>query len=144
MNQMTKPELERALASSEAYRKEQECEIAALKETLRKQDSEKSDLLIKLQAATAPIRRDTYSEAVHTYGKQSQLIMAMEEMAELTKELSKNIRGAKNTEAVSEEMADVEIMLEQLKVIFRNRAEVDCVRCAKLERLAMRLERELE
>lgn len=139
MNQMTKPELERALASSEAHRKEQECEIAALKEMLRKQDSEKSDLLIKLQAATAPIHDDIYSEAVRVYGKQSQLIMAMEEMAELTKELSKNIRGQRNTEAISEEMADVEIMLEQLKVIYGNRAAVDRVKCAKLDRLAVRL-----
>lgn len=139
MNQMTKPELEKALASSEAHRQEQQHEIEALKALLRKQDSEKSDLQIRLQAATAPIRRDTYSEAVRTYGKQSQLIMAMEEMAELTKELSKNIRGEHNTAAISEEMADVEIMLEQLKVIFSNRAEVDCMRCAKLDRLAVRL-----
>ena len=77
---MTKEELERALTASEAHRQEQDHEIRALKELLRKQDSEKSDLQIKLQAALAPIRRDTYSEAVRTYGKQSQLIMAMEEM----------------------------------------------------------------
>lgn len=82
---------------------------------------------MKLQAVAAPI------------GKQSQLIVAMEEMAELIKELSKSIRGQKNPVAISEEMADVEIMLEQLKVIFSNHAEVDRVRCAKLERLAIRL-----
>lgn len=143
MNQMTKPELERALTSSEAHRHELETEVAALKELLRKQDSEKSDLQIKLQAATAPIRRDTYNEAVRTYGKQSRLIIAMEEMAELTKELSKNFRGEHNIAAISEEMADVEIMLEQLKVIFRNRAEVDRMRCAKLDRLAVNLTAEL-
>ena len=140
---MTKEELERALTASEAHRQEQDHEIRALKELLRKQDSEKSDLQIKLQAALAPLRRDTYSEAVRTYGKQSQLIMAMEEMAELTKELSKNIRGVKNTSAISEEMADVEIMLEQLKIIFGNRSEVDRVRCEKLDRLIVRLTDEL-
>ena len=116
---MTKEELERALTASEAHRQEQDHEIRALKELLRKQDSEKSDLQIKLQAALAPIRRDTYSEAVRTYGKQSQLIMAMEEMA------------------------DVEIMLEQLKIIFGNRSEVDRVRCEKLDRLIVRLTDEL-
>ena len=139
MNQMTKSDLEKALASSVARSQELQCEIAALKDLLRKQDSEKSDLLIKLQAATAPIRNDTYNEAVRAYGKQSQLIMAMEEMAELTKELSKNIRGSHNTDAISEEIADVEIMLEQLKIIYGNRAAVDCVKCAKLDRLAVRL-----
>lgn len=140
---MTKEELEQALTSSEAHRMELTHEIAALKEELRKQISQRDDLNVKLQAALAPVRRDTYSEAVRTYGKQSQLIMAMEEMAELTKELSKNIRGAKNTSAISEEMADVEIMLEQLKIIFGNRSEVDRVRCEKLDRLIVRLTGEL-
>ena len=85
------------------------------------------------------IRPNTYAEAVRTYGKQSQLVMAMEEMSELTKELSKNLRGADNTEALAEEIADVEIMLEQLKIIFRNRAMVDRIRAEKLVRLSDRI-----
>ena len=60
-------------------------------------------------------------------------------MAELTKELSKNIRGTKNVPAISEEIADVEIMLEQLKIIFANRAEVDRHRSEKLKRLSDRM-----
>lgn len=122
---MTKEELKKALEDSEARRHEQEAKI--------------EELAAHRQAALAPIRRDTYSEAVHIYGKQSQLVMAMEEMSELTKELSKNIRGEKNVSAISEEIADVEIMLEQLKVIYGNRAEVDRVRGEKLERLFLRL-----
>ena len=122
---MTREELEKALEASEAYRREQNAKI--------------EELAARLQAASAPIRRNTYSEAVSTYGKQSQLVMAMEEMSELTKELSKNIRGEKNVSAISEEIADVEIMLEQLKVIYGNRAEVDRVRGEKLDRLFLRL-----
>ncbi len=122
---MTREELEKALEASEAYRREQNAKI--------------EELAARLQAASAPIRRNTYSEAVRTYGKQSQLVMAMEEMSELTKELSKNIRGEKNVSAISEEIADVEIMLEQLKVIYGNRAEVDRVRGEKLDRLFLRL-----
>lgn len=140
---MTKEELERALTKSEAARQEQLHEMAALKEELRKQIHEKDDLSVKLQAATMPIRRDTYAAAVSTYGKHSQLIMAMEEMAELTKELSKNIRGGKNVTAISEEIANVEIMLEQLKIIFHNRAEVDRLRCEKLNQLIGRLTDEM-
>lgn len=87
----------------------------------------------------APVQCDTYAEAVRTYGKQSQLVMAMEEMSELTKELSKNLRGANNSKALAEEIADVEIMLEQLKVIFRNRALVDRIRANKLVRLSDRI-----
>ena len=87
----------------------------------------------------APVQSDTYAEAVRTYGKQSQLVMAMEEMSELTKELSKNLRGAANAAALAEEIAGVEIMLEQLKIIYCNRALVDRIRAEKLVRLSDRI-----
>lgn len=83
---------------------------------------------------------DLYAAAVKKYGKISQLIMCMEEMAELTKEISKSIRGADNSSAISEEIADVEIMLEQLRVIYHNRSEVDTIKADKLRRLAYRME----
>ena len=97
------------------------------------------ELQERLSAIVAPVQCDTYAEAVRAYGKQSQLVMAMEEMSELTKELSKNLRGADNSKALAEEIADVEIMLEQLKVIFRNRALVDRIRANKLVRLSDRI-----
>lgn len=61
-------------------------------------------------------------------------------MAELTKEISKSIRGVDNSSAISEEIADVEIMLEQLRVIYHNRSEIDTIKADKLRRLAYRLE----
>ena len=84
--------------------------------------------------------RDIYTAAVKKYGREPQLTICMEEMAELTKELSKNLRGSKNVTNISEEMADVEIMLEQLRVIFGNRSEVDIIKAEKLIQLAARLE----
>lgn len=129
---MTKEELENAL-------KEQRHENTLLTREAEQQFTRADKLEARLQAATMPIRRDTYAAAVNAYGKHSQLIMAVEEMAELTKELSKNIRGEKNISGISEEIADVEIMLEQLKIIFGNRAEVDQHRSYKLKRLAGRL-----
>lgn len=50
------------------------------------------------------------------------------------------MRGFKNTTNISEEMADVEIMLEQLRVIYGNRSEVDTIKAEKLLRLSERLE----
>lgn len=70
--------------------------------------------------------------AVNVYGKTSQCTVCMEEMAELTKELSKNLRGQDNTAHIAEEIADVEIMLEQLKLMFSIRDEVTQQRTAKL------------
>lgn len=67
------------------------------------------------------------SNAVETYGSIGQLIVAIEEMSELTKELTKFLRGNTgnvNREHIAEEMADVYIMLEQLLIIFDNKADV--------------------
>ena len=59
-----------------------------------------------------------YIDAVNHFGVDSQLIVAIEEMAELTKELTKYKRGLGTTAGIAEELADVEIMLEQLRYIF--------------------------
>lgn len=88
---------------------------------------------------TTEANDDIYSRAVNTFGETSRLILAIEEMSELTKELSKYIRGRQNIGGICEEMADVEIMLEQLKIVFRNRAAVDYHRSQKLQRLSDKL-----
>ncbi len=77
--------------------------------------------------------------AVNVYGKTSQCTVCMEEMAELTKELSKNLRGQDNAAHI----ADVEIMLEQLKLMFNIRDEVTQQRTAKLQRLDNRISQSL-
>ena len=70
--------------------------------------------------------------------------MAVEEMAELTKALCKIKRaqaGCEVTAAIGnvvEEMADVQIMLDQLRIIFHRSTEE--VEEAKLERLKNRLD----
>ena len=63
-------------------------------------------------------RVKTYLEAIHTFGEEYQEEVAVEEMAELTKEICKNWRGKDNRAAIAEEIADVTIMLEQLRIIF--------------------------
>lgn len=129
---MTNEEYEKIIADLK-------CEAAALHKRAQEEFYRAEKLMEQLSTAALPLRYDTYTVAVNTYGKPSQLIMAMEEMSELTKELSKNMRGAMNVHAISEEIADVEIMLEQLKIIFANRAEVDRQKSEKLKRLSERL-----
>lgn len=77
-------------------------------------------------------RRDIMLRAIHRYGEAAQIDMAVEEMAELTKALCKVKRatpGATTTAAIAnviEEIADVQIMLDQLRLIFaRNTDEVE-------------------
>lgn len=63
-------------------------------------------------------------KAIETYGEEAQTLMFFEEVAELQKELCKNARGKKNTREIAEEIADVEIMLEQMKMIYHCRGAV--------------------
>lgn len=83
---------------------------------------------------------DILREAVDTFGPEHQQIIAIEEMAELIKELCKQYRGFENQEHVTEEIADVDIMLEQLILIFGCQANVDSEKVRKIERLKRRIE----
>ena len=62
--------------------------------------------------------REVLKQAIETYGAEAQLNVAIEEFAELTKEICKHKRYMDNTKAIIEEMADCYIMLEQMKMIF--------------------------
>ena len=77
--------------------------------------------------------------AVETYGPEAQTLMVFEEMSELQKELCKHARGADNQENIAEEIADVEIMLDQMKILHGCAAEVKRHRSEKLQRLWNRI-----
>ena len=77
--------------------------------------------------------------ALDTFGKSSQVQVAIEEMSELTKELCKNGRGQENTTHIAEEIADVEVMLCQMKMLFDCAGQVETFRRYKLERLVGRI-----
>lgn len=78
--------------------------------------------------------------ALEAFGAEAQMVMAIEEMSELTKELCKHRRGRDNVEAIAEEIADVEIMLRQMVMLFDCAGQVETFRRYKLERLARRVE----
>ena len=62
---------------------------------------------------------DLYSKLIKKYGKEKQIIVAIEELSELQKELTKYLRGLQTDYvSIAEEITDVEIMCEQLKFIF--------------------------
>ena len=82
---------------------------------------------------------ELYDGLAEFYGVNNQIIIAVEELSELQKELCKALRGKKKLVAISEEMADVEIMLEQLKRIFQNEDIVKQIRVSKLNRTVARL-----
>ena len=74
---------------------------------------------------------EIYQQAIETYGKDAQLKMAIEEMAELTQAICKSFRGKDNLDNIIEEIADVEIMLAQLKIIFEISQNKFCIKKRK-------------
>lgn len=84
--------------------------------------------------------RAVLTAAITKWGDLAQVMMVFEEMSELQKELCKNWRGKDNIEEIADELADVEIMLKQLKMIFNIEDKVQQHRRFKLDRLAHRLE----
>ena len=85
-----------------------------------------------------------YRAALAAWGADAQTLMVFEEMAELQKELCKAARGRDNREQIAEEIADVEIMLEQMKVLHRCAEAVAAYRESKLRRLAVRCSADVE
>ena len=77
-----------------------------------------------------------YKSVILNFGETTQLIVAMEECGELIQAISKKLRGIENN--IEEEIADVEIMLEQLKIIADNKA-IEEMKESKLRRLEQRL-----
>lgn len=78
-------------------------------------------------------------DAIDTYGKEAQTWMVIEEMSELAKEICKNKRGRENREQIADEVADVTIMLEQVKMMFGISDTVERRIILKVERLKRRL-----
>lgn len=88
-------------------------------------------------------RRGILKAAISTFGPMAQQDMMIEEMSELTKAICKHRRANHGTEEsaafanVLEEIADVQIMLDQMKLMYGSTAEYED---AKLARLRGRLE----
>lgn len=81
--------------------------------------------------------------AVEVFGKDTQILMYFEEAGELAQAISKDKRGFKDEANIAEEIADVEIMLEQLKHIYKCHQAVEQIKTKKLIRLSTRVDQRL-
>jgi len=86
-------------------------------------------------------RTKIYKQAVEKWGEPLQIIMFMEESAELTKLLTKYLRnGSFWFNDVLEELADVSIIIEQLRLMFKiSKVDINLMKERKLNRLKDRL-----
>lgn len=80
--------------------------------------------------------------AIDTYGPRLQTVVAIEELSELQKELTKFLRGRGNKKHLTEEMADVLIMVTQLQLIYHvGDEDIREVMDYKLKRLEERIKK---
>ena len=84
-------------------------------------------------------REELYKELIAKYGI-LQLAVAVEELSELQKEICKSLRDKTNVDNIVEEIADVTIMLEQLKIYFKiSDSDLNSVIDYKIKRTKERL-----
>ena len=85
---------------------------------------------------------ETCKSIANHYGREHQVLIAIEEMSELTKELCKYFRRFDRKKEIVEEVADAQIMLEQLIELFGIEVDVDKMVDYKLNRQIRRMEQE--
>ena len=82
---------------------------------------------------------DLYEKLLKEYGDK-QVVVAIEELSELQKELCKYLRGKLDGCNLVEEIADVQIMLEQMIILFGiEQSAIDFIINQKLQRTEERL-----
>lgn len=83
-----------------------------------------------------PVEEEILTKAIEKWGDDAQLAQTLEELAELQKAICKLWRGG-TWEDVWEEMADVEIMIDQLKILSKHTSNEYKLR--KLARISEKL-----
>lgn len=98
-------------------------------------------------------RSEKIREIAYHYGYDAQSLQCIEEMAELTQAINKYRRKHGNGQSTDkseeecmnnliEEIADVQIMLEQMKLFFTAGNDIDIIINQKLDRQMYRIENE--
>lgn len=86
-------------------------------------------------------RVKTYTNALITYGEETQCVVAIEELSECAKEICKVLRGKGDAEHLAEEIADVQICMEQMIYLFGIQEDVERWMDSKVKRLDKKLKR---
>lgn len=80
-------------------------------------------------------KEEIYLKLIQKFGVENQCVVAVEELSELQKEVCKMLRKIGNVHNLAEEIADVQIILEQLVLIHNCESEVALLKAQKLQRV---------
>jgi NTP pyrophosphatase (non-canonical NTP hydrolase) len=98
---------------------------------------------LKTHTMRKSLQLKVFNQAIDKFGRNNQMDMAVEECAELIKAINKYKRKPSGYTAddILDEIADVEIMCQQLRIMFDNRhTRVDDIKKKKIIRLQSRIE----
>jgi NTP pyrophosphatase (non-canonical NTP hydrolase) len=84
------------------------------------------------------------AKAVEVFGAEQQKLVAIGEMGELMTAMSDHERGRKTVHDIADEIADVEQVLEELKIIYGIRRDVLLAKPRKAKKLAYEIIAEME
>ena len=84
-------------------------------------------------------RVQTYINAFIHFGEEMQMVVALEELSEVQKEICKVMRGKPDLDHLAEEIADATIMLEQIRLLFN----LNDLVCEKMDEKVQRLDDKL-
>jgi len=92
-------------------------------------------------------RLHAYEKIIIHFGSKEQMEVAIEEMAELTKEIIKYFRSFQKGKCYDfldlyQEIADVSVMIEQLNYLFNCKDKVDEIKADKIKRTLAKIEEE--
>lgn len=100
-----------------------------------------ADILLNEPAIIHDMIDFSYTQNPHNERGHINLVVAMEELSELQKEISKGVRGKLDKTALMEEMVDVEHVLMTLKDIYHiSDRELDKFRYIKTKRIKNKVE----
>ena len=85
---------------------------------------------------------EIYEKAILLWGKRAQMNMMVEEAMELIQALMKYHRCRVTDDDVINEMVDVQIMLNQMKIVMNDDSKYNRMMAFKLDRLQQRVERD--
>ena len=80
----------------------------------------------------------TYLNVIKKWNNKA-LFFVIEEMSELTKQLTKFLEGRGNISKITKEMTDVEIQLDILKILFDNLQDIKDIKPLRIRRIQIAL-----
>lgn len=108
-------------------------------------DIEYVESLVYKRSDQMHINEQVLKRAISVFGSTRQMVMLFEEMSELQKEICKNFRGNQNKDHITEEYADVLIMMKTLQIFLNiSNDEIQKMIDFKIDRLNKRIESKMK